>query len=57
MTLDQKKLDVNFVTLQKKNIENFALGLDQYYLKSLKIKKLNGLLSSSFEYDNYKDGN
>ena len=57
MTLDQKKLDVNFVTLQKKNIENFVLGLDQYYLKSLKIKKLNGLLSSSFEYDNYKDGN
>ena len=57
MTLDQKKLDVNFVTLQKKNIENFALGLDQYYLKSLKTKKLNNLLSPSFEYDNYKDGN
>ena len=37
MTLDQKKLDINFVTLQKKNIENFALDLNQY-LESLKPK-------------------
>ena len=49
MTSDQKKLGVNFVTLKKKNIENSALGIDQYYLKSLIIKKLNGLLSPSFE--------
>ena len=56
MTLDQKRLDVNFVILQKKNIENSALGLNQYYLESLKTKKLNGSLSPSFEYDNYKGG-
>ena len=37
MTSDQKKLDVNFVTLQKKNIENSALNLNQY-LESLKPK-------------------
>ena len=57
MTSDQKKLGVNFVTLQKKNIENSALDLNQYYLESFKTKKLNGLLSPSFEYDNYKGGN
>ena len=37
MTSDQKKLDVNFATLQKKNIENSALNLNQY-LESLKPK-------------------
>ena len=53
MTLDQKKLNVNFVTLQKKNIENSALDLNQYYLESFKTKKSNGLLPPSLKYDNY----
>jgi thiol-disulfide isomerase/thioredoxin len=56
LTLDAKKLDANFVALQKKNIEKSALGLNQYYLESLETKKLNGSLSPSFEYDNYKGG-
>jgi len=54
--LDKKKLDENFVVLQKKNIENSVVGLNQYYLELLKTKKLNGSLSPSFEYDNYKGG-
>jgi thiol-disulfide isomerase/thioredoxin len=54
ITLDKKKLDGNFVMLLKANIENSALGLNQFYQESLKTKKLNGLVSPSFEYDNYK---
>jgi thiol-disulfide isomerase/thioredoxin len=56
ITLDKKKLDGNFVMLLKANIENSALGLNQFYQESLKTKKLNGLVSPSFDYDNYKGG-
>lgn len=56
LRLDKKKLDSNFVALQRKNIENSAIGLNQFYQESLKTKKLNGLVSPSFEFDNYKGG-
>ena len=54
--LENKNLDVNFKVLQKVDIENSIIGLTAYYNQVLENNKLNGSVSPSFEYDNYKGG-
>ena len=54
--LENKKLDPSFVMLQKKNIENSFVGLTKYYEEGLKTRKMDGAMSPSFNYDNYKGG-
>jgi thiol-disulfide isomerase/thioredoxin len=54
--LDSKKLDPNFVTLQKKNEEKSLAGLSKYYDQVLEANKLNGSASPSFDYENHKGG-
>ena len=56
MKLDSKKLDPNFVTLQKKNEEKSLAGLSKYYDQVLEANKLNGSASPSFDYENHKGG-
>lgn len=57
LKLDSKKLDPNFVTLQRKNEEQSRAGLIKYYEQVLAANKLNGSASASFEYENHKGGN
>lgn len=54
--LESKKLDPNFVALQKKNIELSIASLTKYYKQGLANNKLNGSASPSFNYDNYAGG-
>ncbi len=54
--LEKDKLDPNFTSLQKKNIENSLEGLTQYYKKALETKKLNNTPAPSFDYINYAGG-
>lgn len=54
--LENKNLDVNFKVLQKEDIENSIIGLTAYYNQVLENNKLNGSVSPSFDYDNYKGG-
>ena len=54
--LENKNLDPSFVMLQKKNIENSFVGLTKYYEEGLKTRKMDGAMSPSFNYDNYKGG-
>ena len=54
--LDSGKLDANFVSLQKKNIETSLTGLKQYYNQKLVANKMNNTPSTSFEYENQKGG-
>ena len=54
--LENKNLDPSFVMLQKKNIENSMVGLTKYYEEGLKTRKMDGAMSPSFNYDNYKGG-
>ena len=54
--LENKKFDPSFVMLQKKNIENSIVGLTKYYEEGLKTRKMDGAMSPSFNYDNYKGG-
>ena len=54
--LENKNLDVNFKVLQKVDIENSIIGLTAYYNQVLENNKLNGSVSPSFDYDNYKGG-
>jgi thiol-disulfide isomerase/thioredoxin len=56
LKLDSKKLDPNFVTLQKKNEEKSLAGLSKYYDQVLEANKLNGSASPSFDYENHKGG-
>jgi thiol-disulfide isomerase/thioredoxin len=56
LKLDSKKLDPNFVTLQKKNEEKSLAGLIKYHDKVLEANKLNGSASPSFDYENHKGG-
>ncbi len=56
LKLENKKLDPNFVVLQKKNIEMSLAGLTNYYKQGLENNKLNGSASPSFNYDNYAGG-
>ena len=54
--LDSAKLNPNFVSLQKKNIEDSLLGLRQFYNQKLVANKMNNLPSALFEYENQKGG-
>ena len=54
--LENKNLDLNFQALQKKDIESSILGLTSYYNQVFENNKLNGSVSPSFDYDNYKGG-
>ena len=56
LKLDSKKLDPNFVSLQKKNEEKSLAGLSKYYDQVLEANKLNGSASPSFDYENHKGG-
>ena len=56
LVLDNKKLDANFIVLQKKNLERSLAGLNKYYEEAMRTKKMDGSLSPSFNYDNYKGG-
>ncbi len=54
--LDMGKLDSNFVSLQKQNIEGSLFGFKQYYNQKLAANKMNNLASAPFEYENQKGG-
>jgi len=54
--LESKKLDPEFVAIQKQNIEMNLASLQQYYQKIAESNKMNGAPSPTFEYDNYKGG-
>lgn len=54
--LENKNLDLNFQALQKKDIESSIFGLTSYYNQVFENNKLNGSVSPSFDYDNYKGG-
>lgn len=54
--LEVSKIDPNFVTLQKKNIEMSLDGIKQYYKQSQANNKLNNMVSPSFDYVNYSGG-
>ncbi|PRZ26088.1 TlpA family protein disulfide reductase [Flavobacterium granuli] len=56
LKLNNTKLDSKFVELQKISIERSVEGLTKYHQKGLEANKMNGTLSPSFEYDNYKGG-
>ena len=56
LALENKKLDANFIVLQKKNIERSLAGLTKYHEEAMKTKKMDGTVSPSFEYDNYNGG-
>lgn len=54
--LDAAKLDPNFVSLQKRNIEMSLKGLEQFYNETQATNKLNNRASASFDYENHKGG-
>jgi thiol-disulfide isomerase/thioredoxin len=54
--LDKAKLDPQFVTLQKKNVEMSLTGLKQYYNQKLAANKMNNTPSLTFDYENHKGG-
>ena len=54
--LDNAKLDPQFVTLQKKNVEMSLTGLKQYYNQKLAANKMNNTPSVTFDYENHKGG-
>lgn len=56
ISLDSKILDANYKALQKKNIEMSIVGLTQYYKQVLDNNKLNGSISPTFDFENYKGG-
>ncbi len=55
-SLEGKKLDAEFVTLQKQSIEMNLASLKQYHQQIVESNKMNGGVSPTFEYDNYKGG-
>ena len=56
LSLDSKKLDPNFVVMQKKSTEMSLAGLTKYHGQVLEANKLNGSVSPSFDYENYAGG-
>lgn len=55
-SLDNKKLDPNFITLQKKNNEKSIIGITKYYEQAQENAKMNNSPSPSFDYANYAGG-
>ena len=56
LPLENKKLDPNFIELQKKNIDRSIAGLTKFHQEALMTNKMNGTPSPTFDYDNYKGG-
>lgn len=54
--LESAKLDSNFVTLEKQEIEGSVLGLKQYYAQKSAKKKLNSSKAPNFDYENAAGG-
>lgn len=54
--LDAAKLDSNFTTLQKKEIDGALAGLKQYYNQKLAGKKMNNSKAPNFDYENHAGG-
>ena len=54
--LDAAKLDSNFTTLQKQEIDGALTGLKQYYNQKLEANKMNNKPSALFDYENQKGG-
>lgn len=57
LKLESGKLDPNFVTLQKMQIENTKKEMKQYYAEAQKKSLLNNTVSAPFDYLNFKGGN
>lgn len=53
---DGKNLDKNFVDTYKKQFEQSMMGLQAYFTESLKVRKLNGQKSPTFDFENHKGG-
>ena len=53
---DGKNLDKNFVDTYKKQFEQSMIGLQAYFTESLKVRKLNGQKSPTFDFENHKGG-
>jgi len=54
--LTNNKLNVNFVQVEKANMENTLQSLADYYKKTQSANKLNNTVSPSFDYENHKGG-
>jgi thiol-disulfide isomerase/thioredoxin len=54
--LEKAKLDSKFVEMQKKSIEEGALGIKQYYNQTKANKKLNNAAAPAFDYENFAGG-
>ena len=51
-SLEGKKLDAEFVMLQKQSIEMNLASLKQYHQQIVESNKMNGRVSPTFEDDN-----
>jgi hypothetical protein len=51
LQLNKFKIDLNFVTVQKKEIKELLTGLTEFYLQVQESKKMNN--SASFDFVNY----
>lgn len=56
-SLESKKLDTEFVALQKQSIEMSMASLKQYHQQVVESNKMNGSPSPTFDFENYKGGN
>lgn len=54
--LEGKNLDKNFLDTYKKQFEQSMIGLQAYFTESLKVRKLNGQKSPTFDFENHKGG-
>ncbi|OOG63718.1 TlpA disulfide reductase family protein [Flavobacterium sp. A45] len=54
--LNNGKFDSNFITVQKKDIEQSLAGLTKYYEQGQENKKMNNSQSPTFDYLNYAGG-
>lgn len=54
--LDSKELEKSFVDAYKIQFEQSMVGLQAYYNESLKVRKLNGQQSPTFNFENHKGG-
>lgn len=57
LQLNKSKFDPNFLTAQKKEIEESLVGLTKYYEQVQEANKMNNSPSPTFDYINYVGGN
>ena len=55
--LEGSNLDVNFIALQKNNIEGSRAGMTAFYKESKVKLQLNNTMAPAFDYLNFKGGN